>query len=159
MDDFQNPKEIRYAGNDQAENYYTKSFNTEFLIDKLLGPVRQQGKVTARLTVLNLETDKFDTARNYNIKPDTVVILEGVFLFRKELAPFIDYKVYLDISFQESKKRATIRDPEASVLKYDTKYLPAEERYIQEHAPGITADLVINNTDTEYPKLRNKSLE
>jgi len=156
IDDFQNPREIRYAGNDQAENYYTKSFNNKFLIEKLLEPIKQKGKISTKLTVLNLDTDKFDTVRNYKVRPDTVVLLEGVFLFKKELAPFIDYKIYLDISFEESRKRAKLRDPEASVLKYDTKYLPAETRYIQEYAPGIYADMVIDNTEPDYPKLHNK---
>lgn len=157
MDDFQNPKEIRYAGDDQAENYYNKSFNINLLTDKLLKPVKQNGKVTAKLTVHNLETDKFDTVRNYNIKPDTIVILEGVFLFRRELVPFIDFKVYLDIPFEESKRRSILRDSTAKVAKYDNKYLPAEKRYIREYNPNINADVTIDNTEFEYPKLRDKS--
>lgn len=158
IDDFLNPKAIRYAGNDQADKYYTKSFNFELLIDKLLKPISQKGKISTKLTALNLETDKFDTTRNYDIKTDSIVILEGVFLFRKELAPYIDYKVYLDISFEECKHRAALRDSTAIAAKYDDKYLPAEQRYIREYAPEKSADLATDNNNAEYPKILRQRL-
>jgi len=130
IDDFHNPRETRYAGSNQADNYYNESFNIKPMIEKLLKPLRETGRVAAELRLLNLNTDKYDTVKKYSIDPDTIVIMEGVFLFRKELAPFIDYKIYLDITFEESKRRAKERDSRADMDKYDTKYLPAQERYI-----------------------------
>ncbi len=41
LDDFHNPKNIRYSGDDQADNYYNKSFDIETIVDKLLKPIRQ----------------------------------------------------------------------------------------------------------------------
>jgi len=79
----------------------------------LLKPVRENGKVSAKLTLLDLETDKTNVVKNYSITPDTVAIFEGVFLFRKELAPYLDYKLYLDISFEEASagRPSEIRQP------------------------------------------------
>jgi phosphoglycolate phosphatase-like HAD superfamily hydrolase/uridine kinase len=153
MDDFHNPKEIRYAGNNPAENYFYKSFNTRLLVDKLLKPILENGKVSAKLTLLDVETDKASVKKQYTITPDTVIIVEGVFLFRKELAPYLDYKLYLDISFEESKRRAVARDPAAIIQKYDEKYLPAQQKYIQEYSPASMADMVIDNTDWRYPTI------
>jgi len=155
MDDFHNPKEMRYAGNNQAENYFNNSFNINLMIEKLLKPARASGKVTAKLTLLDLETDKADVVKQYAITPATIVIIEGVFLFRKEIAPYLDYKVYLDISFEESKQRAVIRDPAAVASKYDEKYLPAQQKYIREYSPASMADMVINNTDWRHPTIRH----
>jgi phosphoglycolate phosphatase-like HAD superfamily hydrolase/uridine kinase len=154
MDDFHNPREVRYSGKDQADNYFNKSFNTSLLVEKLLKPAKESGRVSAKLILLDLETDKANIEKEYTITPDTVVIIEGVFLFRKELAPYLHYKVYLDIPFEESKRRAVTRDPAATILKYDQKYLPAQEKYIRQYTPSSIADLVIDNTDWRRPAIR-----
>jgi uridine kinase len=81
------------------------------------------------------------------------VIFEGVFLFRKEIAPYIDYKIFLEIPLDESKRRATVRDAQASPDKYDTKYLPAQKKYLEEYPLPLVADLIIDNKEPEYPKI------
>ncbi len=153
LDDFHNPQAIRYAGANQSDNYYNRSFNINQVIDKLLAPIQKKQPVSLKLKTLNWQTDKYDNVRQYNIKPNTIVLFEGVFLFREELAPYIDLKVFLDIPFEESKKRAVVRDPEANVKKYNTKYLPAQQKYLKQYPPSKVADIVIDNTTLEYPKL------
>jgi phosphoglycolate phosphatase-like HAD superfamily hydrolase/uridine kinase len=155
LDDFHNPEAIRYAGTDQPDNYYNKSFNIGLIIDKLLAPIQKKQPVSLKLKTLDWQTDKYDNERKYIIKPNTMVIFEGVFLFRKELASYIDLKVFLDIPFEESKKRATVRDPQANVARYDKKYLPAQAKYLKEYPPSKVVDIVIDNTNYEYPKLKS----
>jgi uridine kinase len=153
LDDFHNPRKVRYAGQDQADNYYNRSFNINLIVEKLLTPLRQKGTFSSKMTVLDLDTDKYDIEREFSFNRDSIVIFEGVFLFRKELSPYIDYKIFLDIPFGESKKRAKDRDPEEVIKKYDEKYLPAQARYLEEYPPKKTADIVVGNTDWEHPKI------
>jgi uridine kinase len=154
LDDFHNPKAIRYAGKNQADNYYNKSFNIILVVEKLLAPLRRNSVFSTRLTLLDWRTDKYDIEREFSFNRNTIVIFEGVFLFRKELSPYIDYKVFLDIPFEESKRRAIIRDSEADVKKYDAKYLPAQAKYLEEYPPRKVADIVIDNTNWEYPTIK-----
>jgi HAD superfamily hydrolase (TIGR01549 family) len=154
LDDFHNPKAIRYAGTDQADNYYNKSFNYNLIIDKLLSPLQKKQSVSLKQTTLDLPTDKYINERKYSIKPNTIVIFEGVFIFKKELAPYIDLKIFLDIPFEECKKRASARDPEEIVNRYDEKYLPAQAKYLKEYPPTKVADIIIDNTDWEYPMIK-----
>jgi phosphoglycolate phosphatase len=154
LDDFHNPKSIRYAGKDQPDNYYNRSFNIGLIIDKLLAPLYKKKRLSLKLKTLNWQTDKYNNERKYNINQDSIVIFEGVFLFRKELALYIDLKVFLDIPLKESKKRATIRDPEANLRKYDTKYLPAQKKYLKDYPPSKVADIIIDNTNWENPKFK-----
>jgi phosphoglycolate phosphatase len=153
LDDFHNPREIRYAGKDQAENYFKHSFNIDLIIEKLLSPVSRKEDISTRLTLLNMDSDKYDIARDYSVNRNTIVILEGVFIFRKELAPYIDHKVFLEITFDECKKRAKVRDLQASVEKYDVKYIPAQLKYLGEYPPLRLADIIIDNSNWEYPKI------
>lgn len=157
LDDFHNPKAIRYSGDDQADNYYRKSFDIEKIVNELLAPLRAEGRLAAEFDVLNLHTDQYDIKRKYDFDADTVVIFEGVFIFRRELVPYLDYKIFIDIPLQESKHRAEIRDVPVygrEVLqKYDEKYLPAQKRYINEFSPHEIAEMVIDNINWEHPKI------
>jgi len=153
LDDFHHPRETRYAGKDQADNYYNRSFNINLIKEKLLKPLRGKKAFSVRMTLLDWRTDRYEIVRDFSFSPDTIVIFEGVFLFRKELAPYIDYKIFLDISFEESKRRAKDRDPEANIRKYESKYLPAQGKYLAEFPPVKTTDIVINNTDYEQPRV------
>jgi uridine kinase len=156
LDDFHNPREIRYSGKNQADNYFNKSFNINLIVEKLLKPLSRKRAFSTRMTVLDYYTDRYDTEREFTFNPDTIVIFEGVFLFRKELAPYIDYKIHLDITFEESKRRAKERDPEAVLARYDEKYLPAQAEYLKKYPPEETADMVIDNSDWEHPHLKHE---
>jgi hypothetical protein len=61
----------------------------------------------------------------------------------------------MDIPFKESKKRAIARDSEEVVDKYDGKYLPAQAKHLEEYPPSQVADIVINNTNWEYPTIKH----
>ena len=154
IDDFHNPMAYRYAGDNQAENYYNKSFNITGIIDNLLVPIHNKDTFSIRLTLLNVITDRYEIEKEFSFNQNTIVVFEGVFLFRKELSPYIDYKIFLDIPFEESKRRAMNRDIEASLKKYDEKYLPAQRKYLDEYPPGETVDMIIDNSDWEYPKIK-----
>lgn len=155
LDDFHNPRAVRYAGEDQAENYYQRSFNLDEIINKLLKPLRQKSGYSSRLPVLNLETDEYDIEKEYDFNPKTIVILEGVFLLREELSQYIDYRIFLEIPFEESTRRAKVRDPQAVIEKYKIKYLPAQRKYLESFPPHEYADAIIDNTNWEYPSIIN----
>lgn len=154
LDDFHHPRAIRHAGNDLMDNYYNKSFNISLIVDILLAPVQKKKSVSFKLKTLDLYKDKYVNECKYTINKNTIVIFEGVFLFKKELAPYIDLKVFLDIPFEECKRRAGARDPREIVEKYDAKYLPAQVKYLTEYPPAKVADIVIDNTDWEYPTIK-----
>lgn len=153
LDDFHHPEAIRYSGKDPAENYYQRSFNLDALINELLKPLRQKTEFSTKLSVLNLQTDKYDTENEYRFNANTTVILEGVFLLRDELMPYTDYAVFLKIPFEESIRRAKVRNPQAIIEKYETKYLPAQGKYLAEYPPGNHADMIIDNSNWEYPAI------
>ncbi|OGO18621.1 MAG: hypothetical protein A2Z15_02265 [Chloroflexi bacterium RBG_16_50_11] len=158
LDDFHNPREIRYAGYSRDEDYYDRvkqgsSFNFKLLIDELLCPISRKKTVFKQLTLLDWKTDKMENVKKYSINKNTVVILEGVFLFIKELEPYIDYKIFLEIPFEECARRAKARDTEDVYKKYRNKYLPAQRKYLKEYPPRQVADIVIDNTDWEYPTI------
>ena len=55
VDDFHNPKTIRYAGVDSAESYLTRSINFPRLIDEVLRPLRADRSLDYDGSVLDLD--------------------------------------------------------------------------------------------------------
>ncbi len=157
LDDFHNPKEMRYSGENQADNYYNKSFNIKTIVEQLLIPVHQNKEHKIKLTLLDLHSNKYEVEKDFSFDSDTIVVFEGVFLFRKELLPYIDFKIFIEIPLEESKNRAKERDVPiygVEVLKkYDEKYIPAQKKYLEECPPSKVADIIIDNTNLEFPKI------
>ncbi len=134
-------------------------FDIKTIINNLLKPIEEEKEIQKSIKLLDLYSDQYKVKKKYLIDRETIVIFEGVFLFRKELTPYIDYKVFLDIPFEESKKRAEDRDIDRFgkeiIEKYGNKYLPTQKRYLTEYPPSKLADLVIDNTNLEYPIIKN----
>lgn len=82
------------------------------------------------------------------IRPQTVILTEGIFLQREELHGVFDYMIYLDVPEQERLNRVLKRDlyigsaAEISA-KYEKRYFPAERFYFSEYRPDLSADMVI----------------
>jgi phosphoglycolate phosphatase-like HAD superfamily hydrolase/uridine kinase len=157
LDHFHHPKEVRRSGEDEIENYLTRTFDFESIAEKILKPAKSGETVRTFLPAYDIDKEAYDDLRLYQVDRDTVLILDGVFLEKPEIRPPIDFQVWLDISFEECLKRARRRDVprfgEDFLRKYHSKYIPAQRRYIEEYHPKENADLVVDNTLFLRPKI------
>lgn len=155
LDDFHNPRGIRNQGRDPIQSYFDNAFNLELLERELLEPISRAQSIDTQLTLLDVETDEFTNRRHYRIDPDTIVILEGVLLFRAPLERYFDLRVFLDVPFDEVLMRANQRDVPrfgpGFLERYRTRYIPLQKRYLAEHTPRERSDIVIDNTDFTRP--------
>lgn len=158
IDDFHNPLEIRRSGDNEIDAYYDHAFNYVQLIQEILEPLQQHGCIDKDILCLNVDTDIYENTIHYKIDSDTVVLLEGVLLFRPPLLAYLDGRIFLHIDFDEMMKRARIRDipkyGEAFMQKYINRYLPVQERYLKEYKPNINCDILIDNSDYEHPSIK-----
>lgn len=155
LDDFHNPSNIRKKGKDEIHAYINNAFNLEFLEEKLLKPLKSDGKIDVELTLLDLNTDEYCNTKNFQVDEDTIIIFEGVLLYREPINKYFDYRIFLDITFEEVLERARKRDVpiygEAFLDKYKTKYIPIQKWYLENYKPKESSDLVIDNNDYNNP--------
>jgi len=155
VDDFHNEKSVRYSGEDPAYNFYYKSINLARLAADILEPIIRKGELDVELTLLDLRSDKFILRKQYRVHRDSIVIVEGIFLFKRELRNYFDYKVFLDISFDEAIRRALIRDTHLPFdeieQRYKSKYQAGQRIYFALENPIRCADLVIDNNNPHAP--------
>lgn len=157
LDDFHNPREHRYAGANEPDNYYQRSFDIERLLTDVLRPICADGRLDRTLRLLDLATDRFELVRRYRVSPETIVLFEGVFLLRPELREYLELTILLDMPFDLAPVRARARDVpalgEQVLAKYSSKYLPAQRRHFAEVEPRSTADIVVDNSDWRRPTI------
>lgn len=161
-DDFHNPfSAITWTDDTEIDVFYNHAFDPEKLERQLLRPLREQGRFRDEILCVDLGTSTFSNLLPFDIDDQTIVLLEGVLLYRPPLLPYIDYKVFLDITSEEMLHRAKQRDVprfgEAILEKFVTRYIPVQQRYLAEWSPEQISDIVVDNSDYLSPEIRNPS--
>jgi uridine kinase len=88
---------------------------------------------------------------------DAVLMVDGVCAFRPDLDEHWDYRIWLQVDEDTSLGRGTLRDrdwpgPAAEALLRE-RYLAAELLYIDEVDPIRLADIVIDNSTFDRPRI------
>lgn len=161
IDDFHNPSRIRSKEKDPVISYTNNAFNLQYLANELLEPITTQGFINKELLLLDLQKDEFSMCKTYEVDKNTIVLVEGVLLYREPMDRYFNYRIYLDISFEEVLKRASQRDGylfgQSLIEKYQQKYIPVQKLYIDKHKPKERSDMLILNEDYRNPVVLKSS--
>lgn len=161
IDGFHRPRIERYRqGPESPLGYYDDSFNYQRLRAALLDPLGERGNRLYRTRVFDCRADQPVHSRLLKAPADAILIFDGVFLLRPELADVWDFRVFVSADFDEIVRRARIRDADLfgssdeAEQRYRTRYLPAQQHYLQTVRPSQPADVVIDNDDPSRPRMR-----
>jgi uridine kinase len=157
VDGFHHPREHRYRqGEYSARGYYEDAFDYEAvrrsLLEPLSGPVFP---VICREVTFDYRVDLPVDAPPVSVGANCILLFEGLFLFRREINAYWDYRVLLDIDPETALSRALVRDTVEPLdvirRKYAARYEPAWQIYVGEQDPEAKADVVIDNRDAATP--------
>ncbi|MFD3447081.1 uridine kinase [Microbacteriaceae bacterium 4G12] len=73
-----------------------------------------------------------------------IVVIEGVYSMREELADFYDFTIFVDCPKELRLKRGIERDGEAARDMWENVWMVAEDKYMTRHRPAERADLVVD---------------
>lgn len=149
IDDFIHPKNIRY--NESKEEwycYYNIQWRYDYLIKEILMPIKEGIEIDKEIEIYDKDNDIY-TLEQIKIPQGSIILLEGIFLQRKEIREYFDYVIYLDVPKEVRLNRVINRDKyignsEEIKSKYERRYFPAEDKYIEEYSPIQNADYVLN---------------
>jgi len=102
----------------------------------------------------------FERFREHLLTRDGLLVVDGVFLLHPDLRDLWDLTVFLAVDRGVALERALARDEsriENARDRYATRYVPGETRYLDEVDPESLADIVVDNTDLDRPRLRTGS--
>ncbi len=160
IDRFHQPREVRYRlGPDSPAGYYADSFDLDALRQDLLLPLGPAGSRRMRTARFDFRANAAVESTPFDAPADSILLFDGVFLQRPEVAGCWDLVVFVQISFETMLARAQARDSDwmggeaATRQRYETRYIPAQQRYLRECRPAERAGILIDNNDPLHPVL------
>jgi uridine kinase len=161
MDGFHHHREHRYRrGRLSADGYYEDAYDFAALAELVLIPLGPGGDRRYRVRVIDLASDAEIGEPPVEAPADAVVIVDGSFLQRPELAGLWDHRIFIDTDLAVARHRGTVRDAQAlgglarAEHMYDVRYHAACRRYLAAVDPAARATLIVENTDLQNPRLR-----
>ena len=162
-DDFHNPRIVRRQGNDPVRGYIEHAFNLPLLERELLAPIRRGETFDKTLALIDLDADTPTAIRRYTVRRETLVLVEGVLLFRPPIDACFDLRIFLHVPFDEVLRRAAARDVprygDDYLERYTFRYIPAQKGYLETYRPAERSDFVIDNTDYANPRIIGQTSE
>lgn len=149
VDGWLNLPEKRFSTINPAEHFYEHAIRFKELFADLLLPLRAEGSINL-VADFTEETAGTYRPHTYSFKNVGVILVEGIFLFKREHRKLIDLAVWIDSSFPTALARALARaqeglSPAETIRAYETIYFPAQKIHFTRDKPRETAHLVINN--------------
>jgi uridine kinase len=166
VDSFHRPRAERLRqGSESPAGYYADSFDHAALRRVLLVPLGPRGSRRYRRAVFDYRADAPVDAPTEEAAPDSILLLDGVFLLRPELDDCWDFRVFVDVDFAETLRRACERGSErvgtaaadAVRHRYQVRYIPGQQIYLASVRPRERADVVVENGDPAEPRLLVRS--
>ena len=115
----------------------------------LILPLKQNRSI--RLTIEYAEETAADfRPHTYQLDDVDIVLLEGIFIFKREFVSHFDLKIWIDCSFETALERAIARGqenlaPQATSDAYMKIYFPAQRTHFERDDPRATAELIYAN--------------
>ncbi|PGZ06455.1 uridine kinase [Bacillus cereus] len=160
IDDFHNPRAVRYAqGKESARGYYEDAHDYSAFKERLLKPLGPNGNLHYETISHDLITDIPVHNTPVVARPNMVLIVDGTFLLKKEVEYLFDYKIFVDTDFEIARNRGAKRETEAfgsyeeAENMFLNRYHAACKMYIEEHNPKECANVVFQNSDLENPEV------
>ncbi|MFF5077684.1 uridine kinase [Actinoplanes sp. NPDC000266] len=153
-DDFHHPRAVRYRkGRDSPEGFFLDSYDYPALVREVLEPFAPGGSRRFRRATHDVRTDEALDLEWESAPQDAVLIVDGLFLHRGELAGFWEFSVFLDAPFEVTVPRMARRDgshpdPEHPSL---ARYVGGQRLYFATCDPHARASAVIDNSDWRRP--------
>ncbi|MEP7025883.1 MAG: hypothetical protein ABJB47_19210 [Actinomycetota bacterium] len=163
MDGYHHPRAHRYRqGRLSARGYYDDAYDFAAFAANVLIPLGPGGDRRYREQIIDLPSDEPRDGPLVEAPRDAVLVVDGSFLQRPELAPHWDQVIFVRTSLPVARARGTARDAEQlgglaeAGRMFDIRYHAAARRYLAAVGPEEHATLVVDNDDLAHPVLRGR---
>ena len=144
----------RFSAVDPARHFYACALRFDAMFATLVLPLRDTRSIRVDVEHAD-ETASAYRARRYEYDDLDVIVLEGIFLLKRQLVGFYDLSVWIDCTFETALERAIARAQEGlsateTADAYRRVYFPAQRLHLELDEPRAAACVVVRND----PRLR-----
>jgi len=153
-DDFHQVRAVRHGrGRDNPEGMWLDSYDYGRLRREVLDPFAADGDRRFNRRGHDLATDAVLGPVWEQADPGAVLIVDGLFLHRDDLAGCFDLTVWLEVPFEVTCARMAVRDGTDPDPAHPSvaRYVGAQRIYQGLVRPIERADVVIDNSDLDRP--------
>jgi uridine kinase len=149
VDGWLNLPAIRFSQQNPAEHFYCHALRLEEMFSDLVLPLRERR--THRLLARHAEeTATAYRDHQYDFRDIDVVLVEGIFIYKRAHRSCFDLAAWIDCSFETALERALGRaqeglPPAETIAAYETIYFPAQRLHGRRDEPRRGADAVVVN--------------
>lgn len=159
VDGFHAARACRYArGRFSPEGFWLDSYDYQAFERSVLAPFSPGGGRRYRRAVRDVASDAVVDGPWEQAGERAVLVVDGIFLHRDELADAWDFSVFLDVDAATSVARMAHRDgtsPDPDDPR-NRRYVGGQRLYLRSCAPAGRASMVIDNTDFDVPVVRRR---
>lgn len=135
------------TGYEEWYEYYYLQWDIELLKKRLFEKLHNDFN-NIRLPFYNNSADR-NVMKQISVESDCIVLIEGIFLQRKEWKEFFDLTIFIECPSELRYDRALNRDLyigdyQERLAKYKRRYWPGEDHYLTTENPVVNADIVFN---------------
>jgi uridine kinase len=155
IDGWLNLPHVRFSANNPPEHFYRHAIRFEEMFSELVDPLCARRSIDVEADFVE-ETAKTFRRHRYRYHDVDIVLLEGIYLFKRELAARYAVKLWVECSFETALERAIARaqeglSAEQTIAAYHSIYLPAQRIHFERDRPREVADQILIND----PRLEN----
>ncbi|MGE7863550.1 uridine kinase family protein [Bacillus mobilis] len=144
MDDFYLPS-AQIVNEHPMNKSVGADFDWKRLLEDVLDPI--SNGIEGCYKRYDWETDSL--AESHTVPANGIVIIEGVYATRQELAELYDLKIWVNCPRETRIERGIARDGEAARDMWENNWMVAEDMYVESHKPHAFADIIIDGTNQE----------
>ncbi len=133
-----------------GRNFYERGIRFDQMLADLVRPMQQARSLHANIEAADATMADRYRQRTIALEDLDVLVIEGVFLLKRELRDEIDLRIWIDCTFDTALERALDRGQECLparevVRDYHTIYFPAQQIHFEIDEPKACADLIAVN--------------
>lgn len=149
VDGWLNLPQKRFDQNAPAANFYENAIRLDQFFSQLVLPLKERRSIHLEADFVE-ETASNYRKHTYDYQDVSVVLVEGIFLFKPQYRKYFDLAIWIDCSFPTALARAIDRGQEGlsaanTIAAYDTIYFPAQRIHLAQDKPRENADLIFEN--------------
>jgi uridine kinase len=151
LDPWHYPQSVRLAAVNPGAHFYHHAFRWDELFHSLVEPLRRDRAIRLTATLIEIARDEY-YAHTFTFTDVDIVLLEGIFLLRRDLRARYDLAWWVECSFETAMQRAIARNqeglPEAElVADFARIYFPAQRHHFAVDDPIASADGILLNDE------------
>lgn len=150
-DGWLNLPHVRFSDEDHGRHFYENALRLDAMFKRLILPLKQSRSINITADLAEETATEF-REHNYLFDDIDIILLEGIFLFKKPYADLFDLRIWVDCSFETALSRAIVRSQEGlpteeTIAAYSTIYFPAQRLHFWLDSPREVSDLILQNDE------------